>query len=76
MVFRKKDKREPAEVYWKKPLVEEKVAVQRLSILVSAKEQPQVKAADEQAKVDSVDGAASDVDVDMEAIDVDLGVTC
>ena len=55
VAFRKKDKREPADVYWKKPLVEEKVAVQRLSILVSAKEQPQVKAADEQAKVDSVD---------------------
>ena len=55
VAFRKKDKREPAEVYWKKPLVEEKVAVQRLSILVSAKEQPQVKAANEQAKVDSVD---------------------
>ena len=36
--FRKKDKREPVETYWKKPLSEEIVAIQRLSLLQAAEE--------------------------------------
>ena len=48
--FRRRDRREPADKYWKKPLVEEKVSVQRLSILLSAKEQDDRKADDAKAK--------------------------
>ena len=36
--YRRRDKREHADTYWKKPLVEEVVAVQRLSILQAASE--------------------------------------
>ena len=50
VTYRRRDKREPVDVYWKKPLVEEKVSVQRLSILLSAKEQANRKAADIKAK--------------------------
>ena len=50
VAYRRRDKREPVDVYWKKPLVEEKVSVQRLSILLSAKEQADRKAADVKAK--------------------------
>jgi hypothetical protein len=39
IAYRKRDKREKADVYWKKPLTEEQVAVQRLSVFLSAKEQ-------------------------------------
>ena len=39
IAYRKRDKREKAHVYWKKPLTEEQVAVQRLSVFLSAKEQ-------------------------------------
>ena len=34
--FRRRDKREKPEVYWKKPLVEEVVAIQRLALLQAA----------------------------------------
>ena len=34
--YRKKDKREPVESYWKKRLTEEIVPIQRLAILYSA----------------------------------------
>ena len=37
--FRRRDKREKSEEYWKKPLVEEIVAIQRLALL-QAVEQP------------------------------------
>ena len=37
--FRKRDKREKPEVYWKKPLKEQVVAVQRLAVLQAAGEQ-------------------------------------
>jgi hypothetical protein len=50
IAYRRRDKREPIDVYWKKPLVEEKVSVQRLSILLSAKEQADRKAAGVKAK--------------------------
>ena len=39
MAYRKRDRRESSDVYWKKPLTEEIVAVQRLSVLVSVAEQ-------------------------------------
>ena len=39
VAYRKRDSRESSEVYWKKPLTEEIVPVQRLSVLVSAEEQ-------------------------------------
>ena len=39
VAYRKRDSRESSEVYWKKPLIEEIVPVQRLSVLVSAEEQ-------------------------------------
>ena len=39
IAYRKRDRREDASDYRKKPLVEEKVAVQRLSVLLSAEEQ-------------------------------------
>ena len=38
MAYRKKDKREKAGVYWKKPLTEQVVAVQRLAVLQVAGE--------------------------------------
>ena len=38
VAYRRRDKREPKEVYWKKPLVNEVVAVQRLSLLQAAGE--------------------------------------
>ena len=38
--YRRKDKREGPNVYWKKPLVEEKVAVQRLAMLQAVNEPP------------------------------------
>ena len=38
VAYRKRDKREPTEVYWKKRLTEEDVAIQRLSILQAAGE--------------------------------------
>ena len=38
VAFRKRDKREPATTYWKKPLTEEIVAIQRLSLLQAANE--------------------------------------
>ena len=38
VTYRKRDKREPTEVYWKKRLMEEDVAIQRLSILQAAGE--------------------------------------
>ena len=38
VAFRKKDKREKPEVYWKKPLTEQVVAVQRLAVLQAAGE--------------------------------------
>ena len=50
VAYRRRDKREPVDVYWKKPLVKEKVSFQRLSILLSAKEQADRKAADVKAK--------------------------
>ena len=43
--FRKKDKREPVETYWKKPLSEEIVAIQRLSLL-QASEEPEPTGSD------------------------------
>ena len=39
VAYRKKDKRENPMEYKKKPLVEERVAVQRLSVLLSSDEQ-------------------------------------
>ena len=36
--YRRRNKREQADTYWKKPLVEEVVAIQRLSILQAASE--------------------------------------
>ena len=36
--YRKRDKREGAEVFWKKPLTEERVAVQRLAMLQAVNE--------------------------------------
>ena len=39
IAYRKRDSRESSDVYWKKPLTEEIVAVQRLSVFVSAAEQ-------------------------------------
>ena len=39
VAYRKRDSREGSDVYWKKPLTEEIVHVQRLSVLVSADEQ-------------------------------------
>ena len=36
--YRRRDKREGSDVYWKKPLVEEKVAVQRLAMLQAINE--------------------------------------
>ena len=36
--YRRRDKREGSDVYWKKPLVEEKVAVQRLAMLQAVNE--------------------------------------
>ena len=38
VAFRKRDKREPRDVYWKKALSEEIVPVQRLSMLQAASE--------------------------------------
>ena len=38
VAYRKRDKREPAATYWKKPLTEEIVAIQRLSLLQAASE--------------------------------------
>ena len=38
VAYRKRDRRERSDVYWKKPLVEETVAVQRLSLLQAAGE--------------------------------------
>ena len=38
VAYRRRDKREPKDVYWKKPLVNEVVAVQRLSLLQAAGE--------------------------------------
>ena len=38
VAFRRRDRREPAHIYWKKPLDTEIVAVQRLSILQAAKD--------------------------------------
>ena len=36
VAFRRRDKREPRDKYWKKPLSEEWVAIQRLSVLQAA----------------------------------------
>ena len=36
--YRRRDKREGSDVYWKKPLVEERVAVQRLAMLQAVNE--------------------------------------
>ena len=33
VAYRRRDKREPVHLYWKKPLVQEVVAVQRLAVL-------------------------------------------
>ena len=38
VAFRRRDRREPAHIYWKKPLETEIVAVQRLSLLQAAGE--------------------------------------
>ena len=38
VAFRKRDRREPLDSYWKKPLCEEIVAIQRLSLLQAADE--------------------------------------
>ena len=38
VAFRRRDKREPSHIYWKKPLTEEIFAVQRLSLLQAANE--------------------------------------
>ena len=38
VAYRKRDKREPKEVYRSKPLIEEKVAVQRLQLIYSSDE--------------------------------------
>ena len=40
VVFRKRDKREKPSDYWKKPLKEQVVAVQRLAVLQAAGEKP------------------------------------
>ena len=48
VAYRRKDRREPSHIYWKKPLVEEVVAVQRLALLQAAGEdQPTGSCVDE-----------------------------
>ena len=39
VVYRRRDRREPKMVYWKKPLVQEVVAVQRLAVLQAANDE-------------------------------------
>merc|ERR1711872_165184 len=56
--YRRRDKREGPDVYWKKPLVEEKVAVQRLAMLQAVNEPP-VASSEEYAGVEPDDDAGS-----------------
>ena len=53
--YRRRDKREGSDVYWKKPLVEEKVAVQRLAMLQAVNE-PLVASPEESAGVEYREG--------------------
>jgi hypothetical protein len=48
VAYSKRDKREPKEVYRNKPLIEEKVAVQRLQLIYSSDESTAGKAAEEE----------------------------
>ena len=69
IAYRKRDKREKSDVYWKKPLIEEQVAVQRLSVLVSAKEHSKESrdhdnATKEQCETASSDKNGNEIDAD------------
>ena len=50
--FRKRDKREKPEDYWKKPLMEQIVAVQRLAVLQAAGEQLPTGGPEDQLPID------------------------
>ena len=52
--FRKRDKREKPEVYWKKPLSEQIVAVQRLAVLQAAGEPLPTGGPEDQLPADAV----------------------
>ena len=53
--YRRRDKREGSDVYWKKPLVEEKVAVQRLAMLQAVNE-PLVNSPEQTDEADPQEG--------------------
>ena len=59
VAYRRRDKREPPEVYWKKRLVEEDVAIQRLAMLQSAEEDVPVGGLRDEYPVDVVQRVAA-----------------
>ena len=63
--FRKRDRREKSDVYWKKPLSEQIVAVQRLAVLQAAGEPLATGGPDDQLPLDAgVRAALIRVEVD------------
>ena len=65
VAYRKKDKREPKEVYRSKPLIEEKVAVQRLQLIYSSDESVGDRAEEEEPKVVEVQEKDSNKVIDV-----------
>ena len=59
VAYRRRDKRELPEVYWKKRLVEEDVAIQRLAMLQSAEEDVPVGGLRDEYPVDVVQRVAA-----------------
>ena len=58
VAYRRKDRREPSHIYWKKPLVEEVVAVQRLALLQAAGEDQPTGSCEDELPLDRSQRAA------------------
>ena len=65
--FRKRDRREPAGEYWKKPLTSEIVAVQRLSLLQAVGEPLPSGGAEDQLPLD-IDARAKSIKASLASI--------
>ena len=65
--FRKRDRREPAGEYWKKPLTSEIVAVQRLSLLQAVGEPLPIGGAEDQLPLD-IDARAKSIKASLASI--------
>ena len=60
VTYRRRDKREPKDAFWRKPLIQEVVAVQRLALLQAVREKPPTGGVEDEFGVDAC-GRIADV---------------